>query len=59
MNQPFTQLRVGAVCAMIAAAGLAGCATTTDPVAIAQVADRKAGSTVPGKIGRASCRERV
>ena len=48
MNQPFTQLRVGAVCAMIAAAGLAGCATTTDPVAIAQVADRKAGSTVPG-----------
>jgi len=33
---------------MIAAAGLAGCATTTDPVAIAQVADRKAGSTVPG-----------
>ena len=48
MNKPLRKFRIGAACGMIAAAWLAGCAMRTDPVAIAQVADRKAGIAVPG-----------
>jgi hypothetical protein len=48
MNKPIYALRIGALCGMIAVALLAGCDKKADPIAAANVVDKKAGIAAPG-----------
>jgi hypothetical protein len=47
MNKPRHALRIGSLCGIIAVGLLAGCVNKADPVAAANVVDRKAGIAIP------------